>query len=532
MNLFRRPLFLLALAYIAGILCAAHANPNPFVGLGIAGGILLIGIVLPSKAIGRPILGILVLIFAVGFVRTAFYRQIPPGDISEFAEGQVVEIVGKVNSDPEISDRSRFVLAVEQADGRRVHGNVAVTVRLPEGRVNMPTYGQTILIAGHLQRPMPVRNPGAFDYGEYLARKRVYCSMYAGLGDVRPIEPARWSPAWAAARFKRTLDSTASVLFPPVQAGLLLGILLGGYSSLPLEVQGAFMRSGTMHILAASGYNCGVIIAIFGWLMWRLTTHRTVKHILLIVLVWGFTLVAGAGPSIVRAAVMVTVFLIAYLLWRANDLINVVLLSAMIILVANPLNLFDIGFQLSYAAVLSLMLVLPLIDPWVRKRLWKSTRPRNRMEKWSFWAVESIVLAILLSVAAMIGTWPITAYYFNYFSLASIPANALVALLVVALTAVGIAVLALGHVWILGSLLVFVCKGIISLMLGIVTWLGGLSWSALSVHSPPRGLIILYYLALLGILEYCHKKYPPLKRKTGDSQSSPDSDRNLVRRTK
>ena len=531
MNLFRRPLFLLALAYIAGILCAAHANPNPFVGLGIAGGILLIGIVLPSKTIGRPVIGILVLIFAVGLVRTAFYRQIPPGDISEFAEGQVVEIVGKVNSDPEISDRSRFVLAVEQADGRRVHGNVAVTVRLPEGRVNMPTYGQTILIAGHLQRPMPVRNPGAFDYGEYLARKRVYCSMYAGLGDVRPIEPARWSPAWSAARFKRTLDSTACALFSPIQASLLVGILLGGYSSLPLDVQGAFMRSGTMHILAASGYNCGVIIAIFGLLMLKLSTHRTATHILLIALVWGFTLVAGAGPSIVRAAIMVTVFLIAYLLWRAYDLVNIVLFSALIILAINPLSLFDIGFQLSFAAVLSLMLILPLIEPKVRKWLWrKSDKPRRG---WSFWVSESVVLAILLASAAMIGTWPITAYYFNYLSVMSIPANALVALLVVALTAAGIIALALGYVWApLGYIAALPCKGMLALMMGIVSKLGGFPWSAISVHSPSRISIMAYYLVLLGVLEYAHRKNPPLKRKSGDTQSSPDSDRNLVRRIK
>lgn len=518
MNLFRRPLFLLALAYIAGILCAAHANLHPLAGLGIAGAVFLIGCALPSKAIGRPILGILVLVFAVGFVRTAFFRQIPSGDVSEYAEGRGVEIVGRVASDPELSDRSRFILAVEQADGRKVHGNVAVTLRLPGGRVNMPSYGQTILIAGRLQRPMPVRNPGAFDYGEYLARKRVYCSIYAQLADVRILEPAPWSPEWAAFTFKGALNSTASKLFPPIQASLLLGILLGNYATLPLEVQGAFMRSGTMHILAASGYNCGVIIGIFGYLFRRLSTHRTATHILLIALVWGFTMVAGAGPSIVRAAIMVTVFLVAYLLWRAHDLINIVLFSALIILAANPLSLFDIGFQLSFAAVLSLVLILPLIEPAIRRWLWRtSDNPRRGWEKWSLWMSESVFLAILLAAAAMIGTWPITAYYFNYLSVMSIPANALVALLVVALTAAGIAALALGHIWIpLGYIAALPCKGMLALMLGIVSKLGGFPWSAISVHSPSRVFIIAYYLALLGVLEYAHRKNPPLKRKAGD----------------
>ena len=146
---------------------------------------------------------------------------------------------------------------------------------------------------------------------------------------------------------------------------------------------------------------------------------------------------------------------------------------------------------------------------------------------------ESVLLAILLSVAAMLGTWPITAYYFNYFSLTSIPANALVALLVVALTALGIATLALGYLWMpLGFAAALPCKWIIVLMLGIVTKLGGLSWSALSVHSPSRITIILYYLVLLGILEYAHKKYPVTKRMAGDNLPCPGSGRHLVHRPK
>ena len=523
MNLLRRPLFLIALAYIAGILCAAYAGLYPFTGLGIAGGIFLLGIALPSKVIGRPILGVLVLVFAVGFVRTAFFRQIPSGDISEYAEGQVVEITGRIASDPEISDRSRFIMEAKAINRQRAHGNVAVTLRLLEDTSDLPTYGQTIGIIGRLRKPMPATNPGAFDYGEYLARKRVYCSMYSGLSDAEEIEPAPWSLAWSAAKFKSALTSKASVLFPPkrneppIQARLLLGILLGGYSSLPLDVQGAFMRSGTVHILAASGYNCGVIVAIFGWLMWRLTTHRTVKHILLIALVWGFTLVAGAGPSIVRAAIMVTVFLMAYLIWRANDLINVVLFSAMIILAENPLNLFDIGFQLSFAAVLSLIFVLPLIDFRLQGWIWrKAWTPRSRRQKWSLWALQLIAFAILMSIAATAGTWPIIAYYSNYFSTASIPANALVVPLVVPLTAAGIVALVLGYIWIpLGYIAALPCKGMLALMLGIVTKLGGFPWSALSIHSPPRWLIILYYLVLLGALECFHRRYPLIQRTAG-----------------
>ena len=520
MDLHRRPLFLFMIVYVAGIVCAANANFHPLIGFGIGGGVFLIGCLLRLQAVPRLIVGLLAAVFAISFVRTAVYRQIPPGDVSRYAEGKMVHLTGAVASDPEpLGDRIRFAVKagkVRTYTGEYpATGQVMVTLYPPyydetyEGRV--PFYGETVRIHGRLRKPWPPSNPGALDYGDYLARKRIYCTLSGGLDEVSVLSPAPRSLMWIAARFKSALTSKSLELFPPVHARLLLGILLGNYASLPLDVQSAFMRSGTMHLLAASGYNCAVIIGIFGFVMRRLMSPRAVTHGLLIALVWGFTLIAGPAPSIVRAAVMVTAFLTAYLLWRVPDVINIVLFSCLVILGANPLSLYDAGFQLSFAAVLAIVLMLPLIEPqartWLAPTRRRGERPPGRIARWMLWAGRSIVVAVLLSIAAALGTWPITAYYFNYLSLVCIVANALTALLVVLLTAAGIIAIALGSMWPpLGHAAAFVGTGIAGAMLGVVTSLGSHPWSSLSVRSPSPAFIAVYYLALLGVLEYAHRK--------------------------
>ncbi len=229
---------------------------------------------------------------------------------------------------------------------------------------------------------------------------------------------------------------------------------------------------------------------------------------LLILLLCGFALVAGPGPSIMRATIMVTVFLAAYLLWRAPDMVNTVLLAALIITGVNPLSLYDAGFQLSFAAVIAIVLVMPLIEPKIAWLFTPERGPRPGLPiRGVLWLETTIVLALLLSVAASLGTAPITAYYFNYLSLVSIVANALVALLVILLTAAGLASVVLSYVAVpAGAFAGVVGTGIANCMLGIVTELGRYPWSSFSVRSPSIGFMLLYYVAFLGALEYAHRR--------------------------
>jgi len=548
MNLSRRPLFLFTVAYVSGIVCAVQAKSYPLAGIGIAGGVFLIASVLSAKVISRTILGIFAAVFAIGFLRTFVFQRAPAGDVSGFAQGKLVHLTGKVASDPEPVDRRvRFLL-----EGREIRtytgeypakGRVMVTLYQPRhGQSNprdrtTPFYGEMVRIHGRLEPPPTPSNPGgAYRYDQYLARKRVFCVLTAGLEEVRVLGPASGSVSSLAFRFKRALISKALELLPPVHARLLIGILLGNYAALPLDVQAAFLRSGTMHLLAASGYNCGVLAMIFGFLMRRLTAPRVLMYAMLIALLWGFTIIAGAGPSIVRASVMMSAFLAAYLLRRTPDLPSSVFFAGLVILAANPLNLYDIGFQLSFAAVLALILMMPLVQgamgEWLSPARPVGGSPLMSCIRCSFWAARSTVLAFAVSVAAIVATAPITAYYFNYVSVVSVVATALTAVLVIALTAAGIGVLALGSVLpAIGHAVSFIPTWISACMLGVVSQLGNYPWSSISVRSPTPLFLLLYYAALVIALEYAYRKAAEAKDVAGDRRPRMPGRRNLVEGT-
>jgi len=525
-----RPLFLITIAFVGGIVCAAQETLRPLAGLVVTAGILLAGALIPRKLVPRPIIGMVAAVFIIGFVRTACWRQTPPGDISQYAEGKLVYLTGTVASDLEpVGNNIHFVLrttGVKNYVGEYpASGNVMVTLyrsSFTDDGMKAPSYGEVIRIHGRLRNPPEPSNPGAFDYSTYLARKRVFCVLSANGSELAVVQTPTWNLARLGASFKQVLVSRASRLFPPVHSALLLGILLGNYAALPLHIQGAFMRSGTMHLLAASGYNCAVIVGIFGWILHRLTTPRVVTHWVLIGLLWGFTLVVGASPSIVRAAVMVTAFLIAYLIWRAADMVNLVLFAGLVILGVNPMSLYDVGFQLSFSAVLGIVLLMPLVQKvihnWLTATWYADLKPPSRFSRLVLYGAQDIVLALALSIVAGLWTVPITMYYFNYLSTVSILANALVALLVVLLTAVGIAALALGAIWLpLGHAAAVLGTAITEAMLRIVVGLGNHPWSSLSVPSPKPILLAVYYLVLLGVSDYAYRKAAHTQGAAGDT---------------
>jgi len=524
MNLHHRPLFLFTIAYVAGILCAVEGNLNPAAGFGIAAAILVVGLIVPAKLLPRAVLALMGAVFAVGFVRSSIHRVVPTDDISRYAEGKIVYLTGVIASDPEPGgERVRFVLRAERVKTYTgeyaVSGRAMSTAYRPswEEQANedtrsaggfVPFYGDRVRMHGRLRKPWPPSNPGGSSYAEYLSRRKVFCVISASTGEVEVLGHGKNSVKRIASRFKAGLSDRIYELFPHVHGSLLLGILLGNYAALPSDVQSAFKRTGTIHLLAASGYNCGVIVLIFGLIMHRLTVPRAATHGLLILLLWGFAIVAGAGPSVVRATIMMTTFLAAYLLWRAPDTINTILVAVLIITAANPLSLYDVGFQLSFAAVIAIVLVMPLIDPKVGP-LFRPARGSwpGLPVKAALWSARTIVTALLLSIAAVLGTAPIAAWYFNYISIVSIVANALVAILVILLTAAGLASVALSCVVAqAGALAALAGTGVAGCMLGIVTELGKYPWSSFSVRSPSGAFLILYYLIFLGALEYAHRR--------------------------
>lgn len=529
MKLHTRPLFIFAAAYILGIISATFLHAGPLLGVGFGIGLYILLLLLPSRIMHRWVAAIIACVFVIGFVHTFVWMSVPSGDVSEYAKGKMVTVVGRVVSDPQVNnDRISFILSnsgIKTYVGEYpVSGRTMMSVYVPRylhETPRIPCYGETVRVHGRLSKPLPPSNAGSSNYKQYLARQRVFSTLSATCRDIVTVDPPRWSVTGIAMSFKSALSLRTSELFSHMHSELLLGILLGEYAGLPIDIQNMFMRSGTMHLLAASGYNCGIVVGIFGCLMYRLTAPRTWRHTLLIILLWMFALVAGGGPSIIRASIMTSAFLAAYLLMRASDTLNIILFSAMIILGVNPLFLYDVGFQLSFAAVIAVILITPILD--VHTGHWfvaESGNDTSVLGRGVLWCARIITGSVIISVVASLATWPITAYYFNYVSVVAIIANAFTAILVLMLTGFGIAALVIAAVLpSIGHIASLPAEWCMVSMLSIVGGLSEITWSLISIPAPPVWFILVYYSACIGVLEYVYRKYGAQSNMVGANYS-------------
>lgn len=524
MKLHSRPLFIITVFYLLGIIFASF-HLHPLLTALFVCVIIFAGFCAFRKKIPLTIIITALTVFIAAFLRTMAFQLVPASDVSRLAEGKLVYLTGIIVSDPEFaSGRQKFTVRVQSVrtytGEYSASGYTAVTlyrnvydIKSPEPVP--PSFGELVKIHGRLKLPAPPTNPGQYDYGRYLARKQIYCTLTSDLRSFARLKLPAFSIRLMALRIRSALAARANEYLPPVQAMLLLGILLGSYSSLPYDVQSAFMKSGTMHILAASGYNCGIIIIIFKFLMQRMTISRSTMNIILIILIWIFAFICGFGPSIVRASIMITLALSAYILWRVTDLINVVLCSAFIIMAIDPLSIFDVGFQLSFGALSSIILILPLLEDTISFN-GLSDRYHGRIVTAGIKILKFFAETIAVTSAALIGTWPITASYFNYISIISVISNAFAAILIMPITILGIATFIIGYIIPPAGYYIALITGmLINVLLWIISYTGNYQWASISVHSPSPLFILTYYLIILAILEYAYRKANDAKNSIG-----------------
>ncbi len=305
--------------------------------------------------------------------------------------------------------RTRFVAEVTHLTlgGRRVvaTGRARLTILGPPVDV---AYGDEVRGTFRLRHPRRFDNPGSFDYPAYLAGQGVFLEGWTR----EPVEVVRASRGWrllAGIFAVRTmLLQRVDAAMPPAQAGLLKATVLGDRSGLTPEMNRAFLDSGTYHILAISGLNVSLLAGTLFGLFRLVRASPRVAAGASAALVTFYAALAGASASVVRAAVMADVYLVAVVLDRRGDLLNSLALSGLALLWWNPRFLHDVGFQLTYLATLGIILVLPRCQA----RLGALPRPLR-------WLVGSVAITI----AATAATLPVLAGTFNRVSPAGLVAN-------------------------------------------------------------------------------------------------------------
>ncbi len=478
-----RPLMAISLCYIAGIALGRLWLEAPLWAL-LLPGLLLVaaGWALWKRRLSFFAAVILLITAAAGsgafFV--AFYPQAAGEGILDYA-GRPLYVEGTIVEEPlQYDDHSAYVLRVEKIEIPEGRFDLAgkLLVKVYGGEQQFYRYGERLRLRGTIVEPKGRRVPGGFDYAFYLRSQGIDALIYPKAVQISSLgDGERGGLAAPALALRRQMTSVIDGNLPSPAAELLTGILFGQRSRLPEEVQENFRASGVGHLLAVSGLHVGLVAALILGL-WRLLGMRgKLPLFTAIILIFGYAYLTGMRPSALRAAVMLAFTLGALLLDRDGDLPTAVTLAALATLLVNPLYLFTIGFQLSYAATLAIIyLQQPLTEAASKLKL-----PRF---------IRSL---LVVTLAAQVGVLPLCAYYFHHIPLGALFFNLLLLPLMAPVVGLGLGGALAGIFWPVGaSLVLFPCRLLLELVIAI-TGLARFPFFYRAVYPPGEVALVLIY---------------------------------------
>ncbi|HRU39261.1 MAG TPA: ComEC/Rec2 family competence protein, partial [Candidatus Goldiibacteriota bacterium] len=355
-------------------------------------------------------------VFAVfcclGFLMFSFsYSWFPENHMKNYRHmDEVKAFEALVVTLPEESEeRTYFTAEVKKLYAKKgeisgIRGKIRVTVEKALG--SRIRYGDTLRINAAPARPAPPKNPGEFDYASYLRKDRIFYTAYAKGAAVEKTAEAGGNPLYAFSYgVRQRLVGIIYKSLPLEQARVLDGIMLGNQRAIPPGLYEKFKSTGTVHILAVSGMNVG-LIAFFVFLLLKLMgAGRKAAAALTMGFITVFAVVTGAGASIVRATIMGYAVLMCVLMEHDADVTNSVFAAALFILLVKPCQILDIGFQLSFLATFGIVYFSE-----------EAKKLESVMPAW-------LGQTVFATVSAQVFIFPVMANTFHQVSIISVIAN-------------------------------------------------------------------------------------------------------------
>lgn len=345
-------------------------------------------------------------------------------------------------------------------------------VTLPNLAVNQVYPGQEITVKGLLYRPRRVNNPAAFDFANYLAQQ----GAFAGLRGETIIN--KKSPPWGVWQIRQRIVDAQIKGLGKDKGALLSSITLGRQAvNLPAKITDLFIKTGLAHILAASGFHVALLLGFVLTITRQLSARKQFTIGIIILIIYGT--LTGLQPSVLRAILMGIGALIGLLYNRQVNSLGSLLLAATILLLWQPLWIWDLGFQLSFLATLGLIITVPLLQDKID------------------YLPNLLAEPMAISLAATLWTLPLLMYNFNSIALYNIPINIITTPLVTLISLGGVfsAFLALIYPP-LGSISAVILYYPLELLLQITTFFSHLPFSTYSTGKLSLGVMLIIYIFL------------------------------------
>jgi competence protein ComEC len=491
--IYRRPIVSFCIMMILGITAAFLSNSTIFVIclFTLFAVILFTSCIVKDK--GRVVAAIMLAFFLLGACESFLSQKLQTGRFERFF-GEEAAVRGYIDSAPEIKG-GNVSYTVRVCGIRKGHmrgfedvgGKILLKTPADSGE-SFFDYGTEVIFEGMLIRPSGVRNPGGFDYRMYLAQKGVGATLFAYPNMISKGDGVKGNfLIKAGLAIRKRIVYVIEKSLPEQQAGLLNGMLIGYREGLSDEVRSAFSDAGLMHIMAVSGANVAFLIAPVSLLLKLLGIRKKAANILIMAFLTLFVCVTGFEPSVLRAVFMACVVLASVLIYREPDVYSAIAVPCIIMLAINPAMIFNIGFQLSYAATVSLVMLYPNISRMITCRF-----------------IPKKAAGVLgATLAAQAGVLPVTMIHFNKVSLISVMPNILAAPLLELITILGAIMAVVGQFSIFLSRLVGYLNNIfLTAVLYITKWSAAVPYATVRTVTPSLAAAVLYYAVVWFLLWY------------------------------
>ena len=405
----RYPFIRLTIPLIIGIVIALFLPTPQWIGwsiLGISAICFIIFKIIPKYNISLAV-GIAANIFlaASGFLLTSFNIEDASNDKLAGYSGYVI---GEISDNPKVKENNVSIEITVSAirdneEWIETSGHTLLYLEKDSASINLRV-GDRIIFSPTLTEIENKGNPEEFDYRRYLAYNMIYSSDFITSDDWQLIdnEAIGFRPKLSRLRLK-LVELLHKFGLSDDEVSVMSAMTMGYSDTLSDEIRHAYSSAGAMHILAVSGLHVGIIYGIIVFLLSFVKSEKInwLKVLVTIILIWMYALFTGLSPSVTRASLMFSIISLGKLQRNTPGSLNAVFASMFILLVANPYNIANIGFQLSYSAVIGIIILQP--------KLYAIFEIRNKILDW-IWSLTTV------SVAAQLATAPLCFFYFHQFS--------------------------------------------------------------------------------------------------------------------
>ena len=407
---------------------------------------------------------------------------------SNFGVNHLIEVVIHEKLKNSTSN-NRYIAKVVEIDDKMCSGKILLNFKKASNFKEF-SVGTKLNIDDQLVKNFKPNNPNQFDYGKYLETKGIYGQIFTEASKVK-INPIIDNSIWFfASNFRnKIIENLHKNGFQKEELAVVVALILGQQQDISSEVLRDYQYAGAVHILSVSGLHVGFILLFITVLLKPLPKNKTgnlIRLIIIFISLWSFALVAGLAPSVVRSATMFSFLALGMFLNRETNMFHTLLVSLFLILLFEPLFLFDIRFQLSYTALFFILWLQPML-----KSLWI---PKNIAVIY-FWDI------LTVSFAAQIGAMPLSIYYFHQFPGLFFITNLVLIPCLSVIMALGVVMMILAYFNIVWQYLLKFVEISISVMNGFIKWIA--SVEAFVIKDIPLNfslLIVSYFIIFSSII--------------------------------